>query len=270
VTFTRTAVERDYKGDVINAHAPEMPTRFAKQLAQMVRGGLALGMSRESAMRLALRCGRDSAPPLRIDILLDLASNPGARGAGCQQAGNQAVSHRPARARGPAHARTASVRRRAIHCGRDQDRLALFPGRRLRPRNPAIHGRALKTCCGWRRRVSHDILHCSPQKQSGSSAVPPVLPHSDALPIRCWPLLERDESRLFRRVPHIGPVDRGREFAAGPVGCQQDTDIREELQADLDERIREYNDCVYIRDAGARASWSYGPTLPRISANDPS
>ena len=79
VTFTRTAVERDYKGDVINAHAPEMPTRFAKQLAQIVRGSLALGMTRDAAMRLTLRCGRDSVPPLRIDILLDLASNPGSR-----------------------------------------------------------------------------------------------------------------------------------------------------------------------------------------------
>jgi RepB DNA-primase from phage plasmid len=79
VTFTRTAMERDFKGDVINAHAPEMPTRFAKQLAQMVRGSLALGMNREAAMRLALRCARDSVPPLRIDILLDLASNPGSR-----------------------------------------------------------------------------------------------------------------------------------------------------------------------------------------------
>jgi hypothetical protein len=38
VTMARTAVERDYQGEVIDAHAPEMPTRFAKQLVQMVRG----------------------------------------------------------------------------------------------------------------------------------------------------------------------------------------------------------------------------------------
>jgi hypothetical protein len=79
VTFARTAVERDYRGDVIDAHAPEMPTRFAKQLAQMVRGGLALGMNRAATMRLALRCARDSAPPLRIEILLDLAIHPGSK-----------------------------------------------------------------------------------------------------------------------------------------------------------------------------------------------
>jgi hypothetical protein len=30
VTYARTAVERDYRGDIINSHAPEMPTRFAK------------------------------------------------------------------------------------------------------------------------------------------------------------------------------------------------------------------------------------------------
>jgi hypothetical protein len=79
VTFTRTAVERDYRGDPIDAHAPEMPTRFAKQLAQLVRGSLALGMRREAAMRLAMRCARDSFPPLRSEILLDLAGNPESR-----------------------------------------------------------------------------------------------------------------------------------------------------------------------------------------------
>ena len=81
VTLTRTAIERDYQGNVINAHAPEMPTRFAKQLAQMVRGGLALGMDHKAAMRLAQRCARDSIPPLRIEILLDLASHPASRAA---------------------------------------------------------------------------------------------------------------------------------------------------------------------------------------------
>jgi hypothetical protein len=79
VTHGRTAVERDYKGDVLDAHSPEMPTRFAKQLTQLVRGGLAIGMRREAAMRLALRCARDSFPPLRSQILLDLARNPESR-----------------------------------------------------------------------------------------------------------------------------------------------------------------------------------------------
>ena len=77
VTWARSGVERDYRGDVVNAHAPEMPTRFAKQLAQLVRGALSLGMPSEIAMRLAARCARDSLEPLRRDLLLDLAIYPG-------------------------------------------------------------------------------------------------------------------------------------------------------------------------------------------------
>jgi hypothetical protein len=42
-------------------HAPEMPTRFAKQLTQIIRGGVAVGMSRKRAMKLAIRCARDSS-----------------------------------------------------------------------------------------------------------------------------------------------------------------------------------------------------------------
>ena len=76
VTLARTGVEYDYRGDVIDAHAPEMPTRFAKQLAQIVRGGVAIGMDRKAALRLAIRCARDSMPPLRLAIIDDLAANP--------------------------------------------------------------------------------------------------------------------------------------------------------------------------------------------------
>ena len=79
VTMARTAVEHDYRGDVIDAHAPEMPTRFAKQLTQIIRGGVAIGMSRKRAMALAIRCARDSVPPLRLTILLDIAAHPGSR-----------------------------------------------------------------------------------------------------------------------------------------------------------------------------------------------
>lgn len=76
VTLARTAVEFDYRGDVIDAHAPEMPTRFAKQLAQIVRGGVAVGMERADALRLAIRCARDSMPPMRLAIIEDLAKFP--------------------------------------------------------------------------------------------------------------------------------------------------------------------------------------------------
>lgn len=76
VTLARTGVEYDYRGDVIDAHAPEMPTRFAKQLAQVLRGGVAIGMERADALRLAIRCARDSMPPLRLAIVDDLAAHP--------------------------------------------------------------------------------------------------------------------------------------------------------------------------------------------------
>jgi cellobiose-specific phosphotransferase system component IIA len=75
VTLARTGVEYDYRGDVIDAHAPEMPTRFAKQLAQVVRGGTAIGMDRTAALRLAIRCARDSMPPLRLAIIDDVAAH---------------------------------------------------------------------------------------------------------------------------------------------------------------------------------------------------
>ena len=76
VTLARTGVEYDYRGDVIDAHAPEMPTRFAKQLVQIVRGAVAVGMKRPAALRLAIRCARDSMPPLRLAIIDDLAAHP--------------------------------------------------------------------------------------------------------------------------------------------------------------------------------------------------
>src|SRR5262249_17659578 len=76
VTAARTGVERDYRGEVIDAHALEMPTRFAKQLGQLVRGAVAIGAPVDHAMRLAIRCARDSIPPLRCEILLHIAAHP--------------------------------------------------------------------------------------------------------------------------------------------------------------------------------------------------
>jgi len=52
VTRARTAVQRDFQGNPEFAHDLEMPTRFAKQLVQIVRGALAIGMSREAALRV--------------------------------------------------------------------------------------------------------------------------------------------------------------------------------------------------------------------------
>jgi hypothetical protein len=74
VTLCRTAVEYDYKGNVIDAHMAEAPTRFLKQLTQIVRGACAIGINRDQAMNLAIRCARDSMPPLRLAILDCLAT----------------------------------------------------------------------------------------------------------------------------------------------------------------------------------------------------
>lgn len=76
-TRARTGVDFDYRGDVIDSHAPEMPTRFSKQLSQLMRGGIAVGMSRDAALRLAIRCAGDSLPPLRLAILRHIVARPG-------------------------------------------------------------------------------------------------------------------------------------------------------------------------------------------------
>ena len=76
VTLARTGVEYDYQGNVIDAHAPEMPTRFAKELTQVLLGSNAVGLSREDALKLALRCARDSMPPIRLAIIKHVAEHP--------------------------------------------------------------------------------------------------------------------------------------------------------------------------------------------------
>jgi hypothetical protein len=77
VTRIRTAVERDYKGEPAFAHDLEMPTRLAKQLVQLARGAIALGMDRGSALAVAERAARDTMPPLRRRALLDVYEHPG-------------------------------------------------------------------------------------------------------------------------------------------------------------------------------------------------
>jgi hypothetical protein len=78
VTWARTAVERDYRSEVVDKHAYEMPTRFAKQLMQLMRGAMAIGLEPEAALRLATRCARDTIDPLRWLLLLDVADHPDA------------------------------------------------------------------------------------------------------------------------------------------------------------------------------------------------
>lgn len=76
VALARTAVEFDFRGEVVDAHAPEMPTRLMKQLVQILRGAIAVGASRQEALRIAMRVARDSMPPMRLAVLDDLAAHP--------------------------------------------------------------------------------------------------------------------------------------------------------------------------------------------------
>lgn len=64
------------QGSVAFAHALEVPTRYAKQLVQLVRGGLSIRMTRDAAMAVACRCAGDSVPPLRNRVLSSVAGNP--------------------------------------------------------------------------------------------------------------------------------------------------------------------------------------------------
>jgi hypothetical protein len=74
VTLLRTAVMYDPQGNPADKHAREEPTRFVKQLMQIVRGGLALGIELEDSLALAFRCGRDSIPPRRYLVLREIVN----------------------------------------------------------------------------------------------------------------------------------------------------------------------------------------------------
>jgi hypothetical protein len=73
-TWARTGVITA-GGKVVDAHAREAPTRFAKQLFQVMRGSVAIGVARDEALRLALCVAEDSTPPLRLELLRYFAEN---------------------------------------------------------------------------------------------------------------------------------------------------------------------------------------------------
>ena len=77
VTLVRTAVKADFKGEPLEAHQPEAPTRFAKTLAQVARGALSLGVDHDRAMELARRVAHDSMPPMRRRVLEAVVADPG-------------------------------------------------------------------------------------------------------------------------------------------------------------------------------------------------
>lgn len=73
-TWARTAVMYE-NGKVVDAHDIEGPARFGGQLAQVVYGGVAIGLTKAEAMALALRVAADSIVPLRLEILRWLTVN---------------------------------------------------------------------------------------------------------------------------------------------------------------------------------------------------
>ena len=79
VTLARTTVRHDSRGNPTEPHAPEAPTRLAKMLGQLLRGALAVGLSREAALQVAVRAAGDSLLPLRRDVLTDLLLHPSSR-----------------------------------------------------------------------------------------------------------------------------------------------------------------------------------------------
>ena len=136
VTRARTAVERDYQGNPAWAHGLEMPTRFAKQLVQIARGGLLLGMDRETAMGVAARCCHDTMPPLRRRVLADVAGAPGLVHPRRGRAGAAPQDDRRPDAAGAAAARPPRSRSRPVGRQGPVDVLAR-PGHR--PGRPRPH-----------------------------------------------------------------------------------------------------------------------------------
>lgn len=70
VARARSQVSRDLRsGDPEYAHAPEMPTRIAKQLTQLWRGAVGCGLSSGEALAVVQRVAADSIPPDRRQVI---------------------------------------------------------------------------------------------------------------------------------------------------------------------------------------------------------
>ena len=65
----RTPTEHDYRGKTTYSHDPEAPTRLPKSLTQMIQGALNIGLNLPTAFNMAMRCIRDSIPPIRLECL---------------------------------------------------------------------------------------------------------------------------------------------------------------------------------------------------------
>jgi hypothetical protein len=74
VTRARSGVARDRQTrDILYLPEPEAPTRFAKQIAQLMAAALAIGVDETEAWRLAEKVGWDSVPAVRSAVICLLA-----------------------------------------------------------------------------------------------------------------------------------------------------------------------------------------------------
>jgi hypothetical protein len=73
ITRARSAVPRDYNGNLSYVPEPEAPTRLPKQLAQLGAAALAVGASTDETWRLLKKVGWDSVPAVRCSVLNCLA-----------------------------------------------------------------------------------------------------------------------------------------------------------------------------------------------------
>lgn len=72
VALARSPVQRDYRGELELVHDPEAPTRISKQLAQLYRGLLWIGLDDHAAWQTVARVAVDSIPKLRGLVLRSL------------------------------------------------------------------------------------------------------------------------------------------------------------------------------------------------------
>jgi uncharacterized membrane protein len=78
VTRARSGVARDWKTrDILYLPEPEAPTRFAKQIAQLMAAAIRIGVSEDRAWRLARKVGWDSVPAVRSAVIHLLSRQEG-------------------------------------------------------------------------------------------------------------------------------------------------------------------------------------------------
>lgn len=72
----RTPTEHDFRGKTTFSHDPEAPTRLPRSLTAMIQGALALGIPLDASFNMAMRCVRDSIPPIRLEVMHYLNRHP--------------------------------------------------------------------------------------------------------------------------------------------------------------------------------------------------